>query len=264
MTYIYSLSVISHIVCIFVPLSNNLSDYSNDLLTQIIMNQNAKGKKIRLFHTTGILYSLIPVFKSRYFYIGFFSVVAGIALNIASQTYLHNYMSEGKTLPMLSDLILDNLPVIDVSLIYDIVCLIPIFLAFIYVVHKKDYNRIPFFLLMIGIFYIVRGVFIVLTPFGNPPLFAGSDPLFKGFSKYELGVYPSGHAGNVFLLLLLIKDKIYKWIIAVCLIIVIVALFLAHGHYSIDILSGIFFAYAIRSYGEKHLGRFDLGNTKIS
>jgi membrane-associated phospholipid phosphatase len=115
---------------------------------------------------------------------------------------------------------------------------------------------------MVGIFYIVRGIFIVLTPFGNPPLFNGSDPLFNGFSKYELGVYPSGHAGNVFLLFLLVKDWIYKWIILFCLIIVIVALFLAHGHYSIDIFSGLFFAYAIRAFGEKHLSMFDLVNTK--
>jgi len=205
--------------------------------------------------------SLIMLFKSRYFYIGFFSVLAGIALNIASQTYLHNYMSEGKTLPMLSDLILDNLPVIDLSLVYDIVCLIPIFLVFVYVAHRKDYNRVPFILLMVGIFYLVRGVFIVLTPFGNPPLFEGSDPLFNGFSKYELGVYPSGHAGNVFMLFMLVNDSVYKKIILACLVVVIIALLLSHGHYSIDIFSGVFFAYAIRSYGIKHFWMFDLSKT---
>jgi membrane-associated phospholipid phosphatase len=116
---------------------------------------------------------------------------------------------------------------------------------------------------MIGLFYIVRGIFIVLTPFGNPPMFNGSDPLFHGFANYELGVYPSGHAGNVFLILLLVKDRSYKWIIGICLIIVICALFLAHGHYSIDILSGIFFSYAIRAYGEKHLAMFDLGSVRV-
>ena len=169
-------------------------------------------------------------------------------------------MSEGKTLPMLSDLILDNLPFIDVSLVYDIFCLVPIFLVLMYFVHKKDYNRIPMFLILTGIFYIVRGVFIVLTPFGNPPMFHGSDPLFNGFSKYELGVYPSGHAGNVFLMFLLVKDKTYRWLIFICLVIVISALFLARGHYSIDILSGLFFSYAIRSFGERHLPMFDLNN----
>jgi hypothetical protein len=41
-------------------------------------------------------------------------------------------------------------------------------------------------------------------------------------------------------------------------------LFLARGHYSIDILSGLFFSYAIREYGEKHFAMFDLGNNKES
>lgn len=185
-------------------------------------------------------------------------MIAGAGLNFASETYLHNYMSEGKTLPMLSDLILDNLPFVNVSFVYDIFCLVPIGFLLIYIVHRKDYDRIPFILLMIGIFYLVRGVFIVLTPFGNPPMFNGTDSIFKGFSKYELGVYPSGHTGNVFMMFLLVKDSVYKKLILTCLIIVITALFLARGHYSIDVLSGLFFAYAIRAFGEKHLPMFDL------
>lgn len=206
--------------------------------------------------------SVITVLKSKYLYIAILAFLAGAALNIASQTYLHNYTSEGKTLPMLSDLILDNLPVLNVALYYDIFALIPIILILFYVIHKKDYERLPFIIVMSALFYMVRGVFIVLTPFGNPPMFNGSDPLFNGFAKYDLGVYPSGHAGNVFLLYLLVKDKLYKWSIFACLILTIVTLFLAHGHYSIDILSGLFFAYAIKAYGDKHLYMFDLGSTK--
>jgi hypothetical protein len=226
------------------------------------MNQIHREKKGFLNYTSEMLRSIIPVVKSKYLYYGILAVIAGAGLNFASETYLHNYMSEGRTLPMLSDLILDNLPFYNVSLIYDIFCLVPIFLVLIYIVHKKDYDRLPMFLLMTGIFYIVRGVFIVLTPFGNPPMFNGSDPLFHGFSNYELGVYPSGHAGNVFLLFLLVKDNSYKWLIFICLVIVVTALFLARGHYSIDILSGVFFSYAIRAFGEKHFSMFDLGNRK--
>lgn len=209
-----------------------------------------------------MLRSFFEVMKSRYFYIAIISFFCGAALNFASQTYLHNYMLEGKTLPMLSDLILDNIPTVNVALWYDIFALVPIIVVIIYVIHKKDYKRIPFLIQMSAIFYIVRGIFIVLTPFGNPPAFTGSDPLFNGFSKYDIGVYPSGHAGNVFLLFLLINDKVYKEIIMTCLIIVILTLFLAHGHYSIDILSGLFFAYAIFSFGNKHLKMFDLGYKK--
>ncbi len=226
------------------------------------MNHIVKEKSSLYRYLSEMLHLITPVIKSKYFYFGILSVIAGAGLNFASETYLHNYMSQGKTLPMLSDLVLDNLPYYNVSLIYDISCLIPILLVLIYFVHKKDYNRIPMFLLMTGIFYIVRGIFIVLTPFGNPPMFSGSDSIFNGFSKYELGVYPSGHAGNVFLMLLLVKDKTYKWLIFICLVFVISALFLARGHYSIDILSGLFFSYAIKAFGEKHFSMFDIGNRK--
>ncbi len=225
------------------------------------MPQDYKTNKLVSF-LSEMIHSLLPVIKSRYLYIAILMFLAGGAMNIASQTYLHNYMLEGKTLPMLSDLILDNIPTFNVALWYDIFALIPIIVILIYIVHKKDYKRIPFIILMSAIFYIVRGIFIVLTPFGNPPAFTGSYPLFNGFSKYDIGVYPSGHAGNVFLLFLLLRDRLYKWIIMICLVLVIITLFLAHGHYSIDILSGLFFAYAIVSFGEKHLGMFDLGNKK--
>jgi len=203
----------------------------------------------------------IPVLKSKYLYIGLATVIIGIGLNFASQTYLHNYMIEGKTLPMLSDLILDNLPVIDLSLIYDLFSLFILIIIGIYIILKKEQHRLPYFLILWGIFYLIRGIFIVLTPFGNPPEFNGSDPLFNGFSKYELGVYPSGHAGNAFLLLLLVNDKIYKWMLAFCLAVITVSLFLAHSHYSIDILSGFFFAYAIKAFGDKYLRMFEVGTT---
>lgn len=223
------------------------------------MNQSLKSKNKLILLISQNINTLIPVLRSRYFYVGLFSIIAGAALNIASQRYLLNCMSEGKTMPMLSDLILDNLPFYNVSFIYDFFYLISVVVAFIYLIHK-GYNKLPFFLLLYGIFFIVRGGFIVLTPLGNPPMFSGSGPPFHGFSKYEVGVYPSGHVGSVFLIFLMVKDKWYKCIIFFFLVIITISLFFAHGHYSIDIISGLFFAYTINSYGEKHLKMFDLGS----
>jgi hypothetical protein len=225
------------------------------------MDHNLSERKKPLEYIIEAGKSLLEVLKTKYFYIALLTLGAGAGLNIASQTYLHHVVNEGKTLPMLSDLILDNLPVLDVSLLYDLFCLVIFATVAIYIIHRKAYDRIPFILLMCGIFFIVRGIFIVLTPFGNPPEFNGSDPWFNGFSRFELGVYPSGHVGNSFLLLLLVNDKKYRKIMAIWLAVIIISLFLAHGHYSIDILSGVFFAYAIRAYGEKHLAMFRLGNS---
>ena len=198
------------------------------------------------------------IFRSRYLYISIIVLALGFQLNIASQTYLHNYMTEGKTLPMLSDLILDHIPFIDVSFFYDIMSLVTIFVMLVYIVVKNEYKRLPFIILLIGIFYLTRGVFIVLTPFGNPPLFNGTGGPFNGFSNFELGVYPSGHVGNAVMFFLLANDKLYKWLLFVCVMLIIISLLFAHGHYSIDIFSGWFFAYAIKAFGEKYFSRFDL------
>lgn len=149
---------------------------------------------------------------------------------------------------VLSDLILDNIPLWDIDYLYDIFSLVSSFIFISYVIHKREYNRVPYFLLVFGLFHLVRGVFIVLTPFGNPPDFDGTEGLFNGFAKYELGVYPSGHIGISYMYFLLAKNKIYRILLILCVITIIVALFLSRGHYSIDVLSGIFFAYAIRSF----------------
>ena len=226
------------------------------------MDQIKTEKRKFGFFISEIGTSLLLLLKSKYFYIGIVSAIFGACLNFASQTYLHHYISEGKTLPMLSDLILDNVPVIDLSLVYDIFSLVVFAVVVIYLVHKKDLNRLPYILLLCGIFYIIRGIFIVLTPFGNPPEFQGSDPLFNGFSIYELGVYPSGHVGESFLLLLLVNNKVYKYILSFCLAVIIITLIIAHSHYSIDILSGFFFAYAIKAFGDKYLKAFELGKVK--
>jgi membrane-associated phospholipid phosphatase len=201
---------------------------------------------------------LLPVLKSRYFYIGLITLIAGLGLNIVSQIYLNNLLVRGTVFPSLSDMVLDQLPVIDASLVYDMVCIAVFFIVMVYIIHRKDYGRIPYFLLLTGLFYVVRGIFVALTPLGNPPNFEGSNPHFNGFCLYELGVYPSGHVGNSFLLLLLVNDKTYRYLIGLCLVLIILALFYSHCHYSIDIFSGFLFAYAIKAYGDKHMNMFVL------
>ena len=202
------------------------------------------------------MHGLIGLLKNKYFYIGLAAVIGGKQLNFYSQTYLHHYMQEGKTLPVLSDLILDNLPYYDIDYLYDIFMVVA-FLAFIAnIIHKNEYNKLPYFLLVIGIFQLVRGVFIILTPFGHPSLFNGTDSPFNAFSKYELGVYPSGHTGMAYMYFLLTQNKNYRIVLLFCVLIIIATLFLARGHYSIDILSGIFFAYAIKAFGDQYLLKY--------
>ncbi len=199
---------------------------------------------------------LLKLFRNKYFYFGALTLFIGMKLNFYSQEYLFNYVQNGGALPELSDLILDNIPLWDIDFLYDIFSLVSLLVIIIFVIHKKEYEKIPYFLLLCGIFQIVRGFFIILTPFGNPDGFDGTDGPFNGFSAIELGVYPSGHVGISYLYFLLVSDKIYRHILLFCVLIIVLALFLSRGHYTIDILSGIFFAYAIKSFGDKHLSKY--------
>jgi len=192
------------------------------------------------------------------FYAGLAVLLAGIQLNFLSQSYLHAYISHGKTIPVLSDMILDNIPLWDIDYLSDLAALLSSLVFVTYVIHKAKYRDVPFYLLLCGVFHLMRAMFIVLTPFGNPPMFNGTGGPFNGFSKYELGVYPSGHTGISCMYFVLASSKGYRHVLLVCLVVIIASLFLSRAHYSIDVLSGIFFAYAIRSYGEKHWKRMSI------
>jgi len=200
-----------------------------------------------------IFEAIVSLLRDKYFYISLAVFVCGTELNFFSQTYLHNYIEGGGALPKLSDLILDNLPYWDFEYLYDVFILLSIFIFSTYVAHRRQYDKIPHVLFLCGIFYMTRGIFIVLTPFGSPEMFDGTNGVFNGFAEFELGVYPSGHTGISFMFFLLAKDNYYKLLLAACVLVIILALFLSRAHYSIDVLSGFFFAYAITSFGDKHL-----------
>lgn len=216
------------------------------------MSQEIRRNRV-IIKLSEIIRELFKLLKNKFFYLGAITLIIGIELNFYSQEYLLNYMQNGKSLPVLSDLILDNIPLWDIDYLYDFFSILSLLVLIVFVIHKRKYSSIPYFLLLSGIFQIVRGFFIVLTPFGNPIGFDGTEGPFNGFTDIELGVYPSGHTGIAYLYFLLVKAKPYRHILLFSVLVIIVALFLSRGHYTIDILSGIFFAYAIKSYGDKHL-----------
>lgn len=191
--------------------------------------------------------------KNKYFYIGAGTLFIGAQLNYAGQEFLFNFIQDGNVLPELPDLILDNIPLWDIDYISDIFSVLSLLILITFVIHKRQYKQIPYILLLSGIFQVLRGFFIVLTPIGNPPGFDGTEGLFHGFANIELGVYPSGHIGIAYLYFLFAKDRLYRSLLLITVLIITFSLFVSRGHYTIDILSGMLFAYAIKSFGDKHL-----------
>jgi len=169
----------------------------------------------------------------------------GVAVNQLASMFLK--LKYGDTLPILNDLLLDALPYFDLVWLYDLLSILPLIIIVFYAVNK-DFEKIPYIILLFGIINLIRGVFIGLTPFGSPKI--NEVGLFVG-TMFRNGVYPSGHVGHAFLTFLLVSRK-YKWITLVILVFLVITLLLARGHYSVDIFSALLFVYAVYCFGEKH------------
>lgn len=185
------------------------------------------------------------LFKNKYFLMGLVALVLGILFNQISSTYLEN--KYGATLPVLDDLFLDNLPFLNIAWLYDLLVILALLIFLIYA-YRKERKKIPYFLIVFATFQLIRGIFIILTPVGSPN---GIAPGLLPGVVFSQGFYPSGHVGSTFLGYLLAQG-VYKKTLLVLSIFIMITLLLARGHYSLDIFSAIFFAYAIYSFGEKY------------
>jgi hypothetical protein len=199
-------------------------------------------KKSRIHKEASIL------FRDKYFYIGLIILVIGLIGNSISSYYL--FKRFGNSLPILHDIILDNIPYIPLYYLYNLVLVCSIGLFFFYA-YKKAFKKIPYFLIILGIYQVLRAVFIILTPFGNPNI--PDTGLFVKFFRY--GLFPSGHTGTEFLFFLL-SSGIYKKMFFVFTLIMIATLLLGRGHYTIDIFAALVFSYAVYYFGKKHMHKF--------
>ncbi len=185
--------------------------------------------------------------KHKQFYVGLFIFIVSIVLNILDSWYLLG-VYPGQ-LPVVYDLILNNIPYYNVAYLYDLFLILTVILFAVFIFHKKDENKIGYYLFLFGAYYIIRSFFLILTPLSNP---AGNyNQIFNGWF-FSIGVYPSGHVGTCFLILLLTKG-VYRYLIFLLFLGVLISLFLSRGHYSIDILSGVIFSFAVFAFGQKYM-----------
>lgn len=166
--------------------------------------------------------------------------VAGVVAN-----YLGGFYADEHASNFVSDLILSNIRVYDVSAAF----VYGTWILFIVIMFLATYRpeRLPFMLKSIGLFYMIRAVFVSLTHIGPFPAHVLIDPL-SIVNKINFGgdLFFSGHTGLPFLLALLFwKEKPLRFIFLSLAAIFAVVVLLGHLHYSIDVLSAFFITYSI-------------------
>ena len=146
------------------------------------------------------------------------------------------------------DLLLDNLPVVDLNFIIIEGALLAIIGGALFVLSKPRY--VLFTLKTVALFIIIRAIFVSLTHVGIYP--GNLDPgvgIFDGiylYLNFQTGFFFSGHTALPFLMALIFWDmKRVRFALIALSVVFAVAVLLAHIHYSIDVLAAPFMAYGI-------------------
>ncbi len=182
-------------------------------------------------------------------------LLIGIILNYYTDKYIQeNFQNR----PKADDYFFRKMKFKDLSELNEGMVIISFVVSIVFIVKNKFYNEIPFYLLIVGIFSILRAVFIVATPLANPfpnPQDFGIMPSLLA----KNGLFPSGHTSYPFIFFLFSYYK-KKWgyyiMFLILFLLVSITMIICRGHYTIDIIMTIFISYSIYSFANKHLKWF--------
>jgi len=168
------------------------------------------------------------------------------ALNQYANSYVVAHASNKVT-----DILLDNLPTIDVHVIFSEGAALFMFIVVLLLLWDPKY--IPFVIKCTATFILVRSFFMILTHIGIPPNAISIDPndFVASFSSGN-DLFFSGHTGYPLLLALIYwKNKAWRVFFLICSLIGGVIVILGHLHYSIDVFSALFITFGIYYFCQK-------------
>lgn len=177
--------------------------------------------------------------------VGALMLLVSFLINYQAVSYAARSASAGTT-----DILLDNLPVVNTDLIFSEGALL--FILFITVLSFLKPKTIPFTLKSISLFVIIRSFFVVMTHYGPYVHRIAVDFDAMRYISSGADLFFSGHTGMPFLMALLYWDnKLLRYLFLISSVGAAVAVILGHLHYTIDVFSAYFITYGIMKIAEK-------------
>ncbi len=183
----------------------------------------------------------------------FLLLLGGILLFVFAlfiQHFAYNYIDNSANVTSVGDLLLNNLPTINLDFfIVQGALLLTLIVIFLFVIYPK---YLPFSIKTLALFIIIRSFFISLTHLGFNLHQLTLNANSIGFSIYDFlynaknDFFFSGHVGASFLFALIFwKEKFWRNLFFIISFIFGISMIFAHMHYSIDIFAAPFITYSI-------------------
>src|SRR3989338_3432121 len=177
----------------------------------------------------------------------FLFTIANI-LNLAAG----NYADKAGGVPV-PDLILDNIPAINLGFFYLYGYILVIALLILYPI-LFNVNKFHVILSQLSLLIAIRSFFITLTHLKIPlDAIAVTMPKVFDLIAFQNDLFFSGHTALPFLGFLIFRGQKLGWIFLALTIILALTVLLMHVHYSIDIFAALFIAFGSFKIGEELL-----------
>lgn len=176
---------------------------------------------------------------------GILLLFASLAINYVTIAYAAAHVSNAVT-----DLFLNNLPVVNVDIIVFEGAYVFLFILIVIMFHRP--HSIPFVLKSIALFVLIRALFTTLTHLAPPYPHALLDHSLPKYITSGYDLFFSGHTGLPFLMALIFWEIFsLRYFFILSSFIAGGAVLLGHLHYSIDVFSAFFITYGIFKMCEK-------------
>lgn len=173
-------------------------------------------------------------------------LIIAMFLTFFSSKYIYENFGEP---PVVKDLLWEKLPYLPILWLSEIFLIFSVIYGVIWAI-RINKNLIPYTIILISIFHIIRAGLIVLTPLGFPYPYGGF--IHKKGSIFLLGAFPSGHLSVPYFISMVSEKKIFL----ILTILVGITLLLSRAHYSIDLIGTLLIAYPIYKFGEKYFKKY--------
>jgi len=177
-------------------------------------------------------------------------ILAAIASRLAND-FVNGFPLSTESLP---DIIHQLGPPVDLNLLVtrgDQLLLVLMIAYFLF----WDTESFPLALILLGSYFPIRAVFLFCTVLPTPfPRIDDQPTLDLKIMFYGTrDLFPSGHAGSIFILAFLVRN--HRWVRRAGFALALVmssAVLMMHVHYTIDVVWAFFISYAIFAFAEKH------------